>query len=124
MSSDDDFLYPYYYIQVKSGEFDRSEELLAKTVKYFTYCPICGNDEIDINVGKGGKDTINCDGCGAKWHIHFGFFDKQLKWAKLTSATKYGKGREYLGKKIEPLKWKEMAIRSHEVFKRNKELYG
>ena len=46
MGSDDDILYPYYYIQVKSGEFDRSEELLAKTIKYFTYCPICGNDEI------------------------------------------------------------------------------
>jgi hypothetical protein len=99
--------------------FDRSDELFVKTIKYFRFCPICGNDEIDINVGEGGKDTINCYGCGAKWHIYFGFFDKQLKWAKLTSATKDGEGSEYLGKKIEPINWKEMAIKSHKVLKIN-----
>ena len=123
MSSEDDFLYPDY-IKVKSGDFDLSEELFTKTVKYFSYCPICGNDEIDINVGEGGKDTINCDNCGAKWHIYFGFFNKKLKWAKLTLPTKDGGAREYLGKKIEPAKWKEMAIKSHEIFKRNKEFFG
>ena len=79
MVFDDDWAVYEALSMTKYDDFDRSEGLLAETIKYFTYCPIYGNDETDINVGEGGKDTINCDRCGAKWHIYFGFFDKQLK---------------------------------------------
>ncbi len=96
-------------------------EFHSKARYYFPFCPICGTIELEIIVIIGGKDNIFCNRCGAAWHIYFSLIKEKMKWAELISPSKNGKGKEYIGKKIKPPKWKEMAIKSHKVFKKNTE---
>ena len=110
--------------RISFKDFDRIDWFQSRARYYFPFCPICGNGDILINVGFGGKDTISCENCGARWHLYFSFFGHQLKWAKLESKADDGRGKELLGKKIMPINWLEMAGRSREIFKRNKKLFG
>jgi len=72
--------------RISYKNFDRIDWFQSRARLYFPFCLICGNGDILINVGFGGK--------------------------------------ELLGKKIMPINWLEMAGRSHEVFKRNKKIFG
>ena len=48
---------------------------------FFPCCPICGNKRIEVHLISGGRDTLSCESCGAKWHIYVGLTG--LKWAEL-----------------------------------------
>ena len=119
------YLFQEALSKVKSEDFPRTDWFQSRARYYFPFCPLCGNGkEVTINVSFDEKDTITCEKCGAKWHIYFSILTKKLKWGKLESPSKDGRGRDYLGKEIKPVKWKEMAIKSHEVFERNKKKFG
>jgi len=55
----------------------------------------------------GGKDTLSCYCCGAKWHLYIGLTG--LKWAELDLEGEDGKGVELLGKKLDKKDWRKMA---------------
>jgi len=56
----------------------------------------------------GGRDTLTCENCKAKWHIKMGLLDN-LKWAELDIESKNGKGLELLGKRLDKDEWRKMA---------------
>jgi len=80
---------------------------------YFPCCPLCGNKEIEVHLTQGGRDTLSCQGCGAKWHIYVGLTG--LKWAELDVEADDGKGKELLGRRLEKDEWRKMA---HEARRR------
>ena len=86
--------------------------LESEASKYFPNCPICGSGKIQVHLVMGGKDTISCENCGARWHIYFGHVLGHLKWAELELEADDGRGEELLGQKVEANKWREMAIES------------
>lgn len=75
---------------------------------YFPSCPLCGGREIEVNLTFGGRDTLSCKNCDARWHIYVGLTG--LKWAELDLEAKDGKGRELLGKKMKGNEWRRMAV--------------
>ncbi len=80
---------------------------------YFLCCPLCGDDKIGVNIvslTNGGRDTLSCYACGAKWHLYLKSFSATLSWAKLELCSADGKGRELLRKKINKEEWKKMAL--------------
>jgi hypothetical protein len=63
--------------------------------KYFLCCPFCGNTQLTINLVSLShlrKDSMECLGCGAKWHIYLGLYG--FSSAKLEIKSKNGKGIE------------------------------
>ena len=80
--------------------YDRKKEFEAETANIFPYCPFCGSLKIQIKVAIGRKDHVSCENCNAIWHIYFSRVQEHnMRWAKLESVTKDGKGKELLGKK-------------------------
>lgn len=75
---------------------------------YFPSCPLCGGREIEVNLTSGGRDTLSCKNCDARWHIYVGLTG--LKWAELDLEAKDGVGRELLGKRMKGNEWRRMAI--------------
>lgn len=75
--------------------------------RYFTSCPLCGAREIEVNFTLGGRDTLSCKNCGARWHIYVGLTG--LKWAELDLEARDGSGRELLGKRMKGNEWRRMA---------------
>ena len=47
--------------------------------------------------------------------MYFSLISDQMKWAKLELKAEDGRGKEFLGKKLEPIKWKEMALETHRI---------
>lgn len=84
---------------------------------YFPCCPLCGNKEIAVYLIDGGRDTLTCRNCNAKWHIHVGL--SGLKWAELDVDADDGKGKELLGRRIKKNEWRKMA---HETRKKTPEI--
>jgi len=74
---------------------------------YFPCCPICGAKEISVHLTQGGRDTLSCESCGARWHIYVGLTG--LKWAELEIEAEDGKGQELLGKRLDKNEWRRMA---------------
>ena len=71
----------------------------------FQCCPICGEEHFDFHYGH--PDWLLCLGCGAKWHIFFGF--SSFKHAVLENEASDGRGRELVGKKIDNFTWAKMV---------------
>lgn len=40
---------------------------------YFLCCPLCGSNKLAVHITDGGRDTLTCYGCGAKWHLWVAF---------------------------------------------------
>ena len=74
----------------------------------FVCCPLCGSEEIQTHLVTGGRDTLTCEDCGAKWHLYVGLTG--LKWAELEIESKNGKGLELLGKRLQKDEWRRMAL--------------
>lgn len=75
--------------------------------EYFPYCPLCGSKRMEANITMGGRDTISCENCRARWHIYIGF--SGFKWAELDIKAKNGKGAELLGKRLNGDEWLRIA---------------
>ena len=90
------------------------EEHIADVRRYFICCPLCGSPKITPHLINGGRDTLYCDSCGARWHLYVGLTG--LKWAELELESDTGTGRELLGKRIQKEQWKNMA---HEARRRH-----
>lgn len=56
---------------------------------------------------EGGRDTLSCEGCGAKWHLYIGVTG--LKWAELDLPSENGKGNELLGKRLKKEYWAKLC---------------
>lgn len=74
---------------------------------YFPCCPVCGDKKIEVNLIANGRDTLACESCGARWHLHVGLTG--LKWAELDVEADDGKGRELLGKRFDKNELRKMA---------------
>lgn len=74
---------------------------------YFVCCPLCGNEEIEVNLVTGGRDTLTCENCKAKWHLYVGV--RGFRWAELDIESKNGKGLKMLGKRLNKEEWRRMA---------------
>jgi hypothetical protein len=84
------------------------EEYEADVRKYFLCCPLCGNGQLTVNLSlSGGRETITCETCGAKWHIYMGLTG--LSWAELELNSKDGKGIDLVGKKLKKEEWRQKA---------------
>ena len=70
---------------------------------YFKCCPICftsakGTFQVHLTIGE--NDTLACNICRAKWHLHIVPF-AGFQWAELNSPAKDGKGQELIGKRLD-----------------------
>jgi hypothetical protein len=74
---------------------------------YFPCCPICGSKKIAVNLIPDGRDTLSCEGCGARWHLYIGL--SGLKWAELDVEADNGKGTELLGRKLDKNEWRKLS---------------
>jgi len=74
---------------------------------YFVCCPLCGSDNLKPHFIQGGRDTLTCENCEAKWHLHVGLTG--LKWAELDLVSKDKKGLQLLGKRLDKKEWRNMA---------------
>lgn len=88
-------------------DWSGQEEYKKDARSYFLCCPICGYDQISLNFIAGGRDTLSCDSCGAKWHLYVGL--SGFKWAELELCARDGKGRELFGKRFNKEECKIMA---------------
>ena len=64
---------------------------------------------------------MNCEICGAKWHLNFSRIIYYSNGAnarmhvELKKESEDGKGKELLGKNLETPKWKKMLLRTQRV---------
>jgi hypothetical protein len=77
-----------------SGREDYEKDLRS----YFQCCPICGNNQMTLNLIPMGRDTITCASCDATWHTYIGLTG--FKWAELDLPSKDGRGQELVGKRF------------------------
>ena len=71
----------------------------------FPYCPFCGNNQLTMNLVSGGKDTLSCEVCNAKWHLFIGLGG--LKCAILEQPSRNGEGKNLVGRRYEKNQWKK-----------------
>jgi hypothetical protein len=79
------------------------QEFAIDLRNYFKSCPICfasakGTFRVHLTLGE--RDTLECTACGSKWHIHISPF-RGFEWAELDLTAKDGRGKEFLGRRIE-----------------------
>jgi hypothetical protein len=74
---------------------------------YFICCPLCGNEQVKVHLISGGRDTLTCENCGARWHLYIGLTG--FKWAELDIEAKDGRGLQLLGKRLDKDEWRRMA---------------
>ena len=74
---------------------------------YFVCCPLCGSEDIEVHLVSGGRDTLTCEDCGAKWHLYIGL--RGFRWAELEIESQDKKGLELLGKRLPKDEWRKMA---------------
>lgn len=103
-----------------SDEYMMMKACESEALKYFPNCPICGSGKIQVHLVFGGKDTLSCLGCGARWHIYFDLWG-HLKGATLELEADDGKGKELLGQQIEVTKWLEMSKESRKKLRSQNE---
>jgi hypothetical protein len=89
------------------ADWTGSKEYEADVRGYFPCCPLCGSKKIDVHLIPGGRDTLSCGKCGAKWHIYVGLMG--LKWAELDVEADDGIGKELLGRRLDKNEWRKMA---------------
>jgi len=95
------------------GDWSGAKEYESEVRGYFPSCPLCGSKDIEVHFTMGGRDTLSCESCGARWHIYVGL--SGLKWAELDVEADDGTGKELLGKRLGKEEWRRMA---HEARKR------
>jgi len=60
-----------------------------------------------VHFSRAGRDTLACDVCRGKWHIHAGLTG--LHWAELDSEGEGERGKEFLGKRFDKIEVQRMA---------------
>lgn len=80
----------------------------AEVREHFPFCPLCGSENLKINIVSFGRDTMTCKDCGATWHLHFSRLSG-FAWAELEAEADDGTGREFLGHRTENSQWQKMA---------------
>jgi hypothetical protein len=79
------------------------QEFAVDLRNYFKSCPICfaqakGTFKVHLTLGQ--RDTLECTVCGSKWHVQISPF-KGFEWAELDLQARDGRGKEYLGRKVD-----------------------
>lgn len=83
---------------------------------YFVVCPLClrkNSLTFLLSNLRGGKDYLNCEACGAKWHIGIGknvWNAFRIQWAELILDGMDRKGAQFLGQRLKPEIWQHMAL--------------
>lgn len=103
-----------------------ADERLSKALEsdvrgYFPCCPLCGSKKIEVNLIVGGRDTLSCESCGARWHLYVGL--SGLKWAELDVEADDGRGRELLGKRFTKDELRVMAQDARKTIKTVKDTH-
>lgn len=98
--------YSYGYYAMDRARRKKRADILT----FFRYCPLCymGNAIRCKFHSFSGKDHVICSRCGATWHIYYGLTG--FKWAKLEKESYDGKGKEHLGKELQPEFWSRLAF--------------
>ncbi len=82
-------------------------EMKVHISKFFPWCPFCCFEDLEIVLERDkGPNFILCDNCKAKWEMQL---QEKLKSAKLISTGILWKGRELLGKEMDPQFWQSKA---------------
>jgi hypothetical protein len=79
------------------------QEFAIDLRNYFKCCPICfasAKGTFAVHLTIGGKDTLACNICGAKWHVYIVPF-AGFQWAELDSPAKDGRGQDLGGRQID-----------------------
>jgi len=79
------------------------QEFAVDLRNYFKSCPICfasakGTFRVHLTMGE--RDTLDCNICGAKWHLYIVPFNG-FQWAELDATAKDGRGKEFLGRRVD-----------------------
>ena len=75
--------------------------------KYFPWCPFCCFEHLKIDVEpERNYDHILCGNCGAKWEMDI---PGKIKTVKLVATSVDWKGKDLLGKRMEPKFWQNKA---------------
>jgi len=75
--------------------------------KYFPWCPFCCFERLEIDVKPNrDHDYVFCSNCGARWELTV---QEKIKSVKLVATSIDWKGKELLGKEMEPKFWQNKA---------------
>ena len=75
--------------------------------KHFPWCPFCCFEPLEIDVkSERNYDYIICANCGAKWEMNI---QEKLRSLKLVATSVDWKGKDLLGKEMEPKFWQNKA---------------
>ena len=86
---------------------DSIEKYEREIQRSFPCCPLCGSKQLKSNLVPGGRDSLLCENCKAKWHLIIGLGG--LKWAKLEQGSENGEGTALIGKRYEKERWQKLA---------------
>jgi hypothetical protein len=99
--------YPFAEAHDEASKSQNNVPEIAERERDFRFCPLCGDEEMEVNIMPYGRDTVSCKGCGAKWHLYIGITG--FRWAELETQPEDGTGAELLGKRIRKNDWRKMA---------------
>jgi len=92
------------------------EEWKIHLAKFFPCCPLCGGDEIEIDIAFGRRfDYVFCLDCKAKWEADWKGEDFLIEYVKLLEIDANMEGRSYLKKEFPPDFWRKMALRRQKI---------
>ena len=75
--------------------------------KHFPWCPFCCFEALEIDVTpERNYDYILCENCGARWEMNI---QEKLRSVKLVSTSIDWKGKDLLGREMEPKFWQNKA---------------
>lgn len=76
--------------------------------KFFVNCPLCGSQDIEINLGFVRRDTLTCRNCRGKWHIYINY--SHLQWAELEVSPNGHVEKDLVGKRIDSIELLKTAL--------------
>ncbi len=79
------------------------QEFASDLRNYFKCCPVCfssakGTFKVHLTLGE--RDTLSCNICGSIWYLYITPF-RGFEWAELDSPARDGRGREFIGRKLD-----------------------
>ena len=88
----------------------RLEKIELNVRDYFVNCPLCGSEDIEVNL-LDLRDTLTCQKCSGKWHLYISPLNSRLQWVELEATANDNTGTELLGNRLDPIELLKMALR-------------